>query len=214
MISYEKNGKLAYFNGLRFYRDDKTGYYLNSTIRKRLHRYVWEHHNGSIPKGVHVHHKDFNKSNNDISNLGPLIKKTHLVLHGIEKTLNDEWLEWARKNLTENARPKASEWHGSQAGREWHKKHYQDVKDKLHAREEKACDYCKVKFLGFRRIADRFCSNKCKSAWRRKAGLDDEVRICEYCKTEFETNKYSKQKCCSKTCSNRLFPRLPQLRKN
>ena len=40
--------KYQYFNGLKFTRDDKTGYYLNSTIRKRMHRYVWEFYNGQI----------------------------------------------------------------------------------------------------------------------------------------------------------------------
>ena len=65
MISYKSNGKFAYFNGLKFTRDDKTGYYLNSTIRKRLHRCVWEYYNGEIPKGYHIHHKDNDKSNND-----------------------------------------------------------------------------------------------------------------------------------------------------
>ena len=38
--------KEIWFNGIKFTKDDKTGYYLNSSIRKRLHRYVWELHYG------------------------------------------------------------------------------------------------------------------------------------------------------------------------
>ena len=60
--------KEIWFNGIKFTKDDKTGYYLNSSIRKRLHRYVWELHYGEIPEGYHIHHIDFDKSNNDISN--------------------------------------------------------------------------------------------------------------------------------------------------
>ena len=61
--------KYIEYDGLKFCRDDKTGYYLNSTIRKRLHRYVWEKERGEIPEGYHIHHIDKNKANNDISNL-------------------------------------------------------------------------------------------------------------------------------------------------
>ena len=55
--------KEIWFNGIKFTKDDKTGYYLNSSIRKRLHRYVWELHYGEIPEGYHIHHIDFDKSN-------------------------------------------------------------------------------------------------------------------------------------------------------
>ena len=59
------SSKYQYFNGLKFTRDDKTGYYLNSTIEKRMHRYVWEFYNGPIPKGYDIHHKDEDKANNE-----------------------------------------------------------------------------------------------------------------------------------------------------
>ena len=36
---------------------------------KSLHREVWEHHYGDIPKGWHVHHRDHNWQNNQIDNL-------------------------------------------------------------------------------------------------------------------------------------------------
>jgi endogenous inhibitor of DNA gyrase (YacG/DUF329 family) len=46
----------------------------------------------------------------------------------------------------------------------------------------------------------RFCSNKCKSKWRRDSGLDDIIKICPICGKEFKTNKYSKTKTCSREC--------------
>ncbi len=214
MIRYKQDGKYAYFNGLRFARDDKTGYYLNSTISKRLHRHVWEYFNGAIPVGYHIHHKDMDKGNNNIENLAMVKSSKHTRLHGILNSIDDKWLEWARNNMHVNARPAASKWHGSEEGKKWHRRHYQEMRHKLHAKETRVCDYCGLEYEGFARKTDRFCSNKCKSAWRRKAGLDNETRTCAYCGREFVANKYSKTKCCSKSCSNRLYPRLPQLRQS
>lgn len=41
------------------------------------HRYVWEKHNGKIPRGHVIHHKDGNKLNNSIKNLQCMIKLEH-----------------------------------------------------------------------------------------------------------------------------------------
>lgn len=42
------------FDGVTYYL---CGEYFQRKGR-RLHRAVWEHHNGKIPNGYHVHHKD------------------------------------------------------------------------------------------------------------------------------------------------------------
>lgn len=203
--------KFIYFNGIKFTRDDKTGYYLNSTIRKRLHRYVWEYHYGEIPKGYHIHHKDHDKSNNDISNLECISPSNHATHHGNDRSLNH--YEEMVKNLSENARPKASEWHRSEEGREWHSAHAKEVYENRIKMSFK-CEQCGDEFESFKTKSNRFCSNKCKAAWRRESGIDDVDRRCVQCGKEFRINKYSKTKCCSKSCSNRYKPRLPQLRKN
>ena len=75
MIQYYEDGDVAIFDNLVFRRDKKTGYYLNAKTHKRLHVYVWEHFNGKIPRGCEIHHKDFDKSNNEIGNLQMLTKK-------------------------------------------------------------------------------------------------------------------------------------------
>lgn len=192
--------KYQYFDGLKFTRDDKSGYYLNSTIHERMHRYVWKYYNGPIPKGYVIHHKDGDKSNNDISNLMLLPAGTHTRHHGslYAKTHYDRMIQ----NLEENARPAANEWHRSAEGRTWHKQHYEKTKDAMYHRERLECAFCGALFEGIKG-KDRFCSNKCKSAYRRKTGVDNVKRICIICGNEFETSKYRSAKCCSQGCANR-----------
>lgn len=48
------------------------------------HRVVWEKKYGKIPRGFHLHHKDGNKENNDISNLECLSRQEHRALHTVE----------------------------------------------------------------------------------------------------------------------------------
>ena len=200
MIQYSEDKDIAIFDGLTFRRDKKTGYYLNAKTHKRLHVYIWEHFNGAIPAGYHVHHKDFDKSNNDIENLVLLTAKEHLSLHG--NSWDNDRYEQQIKNLNENARPKASEWHKSEAGREWHKEHYEHMKAVLHRQAEFTCKNCGKAFKAQCMGQNKFCSNKCGAAFRRKSGIDNEIRQCEYCGKEFEVNKYAKTKTCSRTCRN------------
>lgn len=190
--------KAIEYDGLRFVRDDKTGYYLNNKTHKRLHRYVWEKYNGEIPKGCDIHHIDHDKSNNDISNLRMICKPDHMKLHGSE--LSDEQRERMRDNLTQNARPKASEWHKSEQGSEWHKSHYEKMKERLHEEKERKCLNCGKVYYSEK---GTFCSNACKSAYRRKTGVDNETRKCVYCGKEFTVNKYKKITHCSRACTSR-----------
>jgi len=191
--------KYIYYNGLKFTRDDRTGYYLNSTIRKRLHRYIWEYHNGEIPKGYQIHHIDHDKSNNDISNLSLTSGKAHRSYHGVHRTITHR--QEIVNNLNENARPKAIEWHKSEQGKEWHKEHYEKTKDKFHAKKDYICKYCDKTFLSARQ---GYCSNKCRSAYRRLHKIDNVDRKCVWCGEVFNVNKYSKQRFCTRSCG-RLY---------
>lgn len=136
MIQHYEDGDVAIFDDLVFRRNKKTGYYLNAKTHKRLHVYVWEYFNGEVPRGCEVHHKDFDKSNNGIDNLQMLTKKDHVILHG--QSWDKERYAKQIKHLNENARPKASEWHGSESGREWHKEHYEKMKNSLYKKK----DFC------------------------------------------------------------------------
>ena len=72
------------FNGLKFIHDGRQGYY---RCRKAgfkdvyMHRYIWEYYNGEIPKNCVIHHIDFDRANNDISNLQLMNKTEHRKLH-------------------------------------------------------------------------------------------------------------------------------------
>ena len=201
-IQYFDDGDVACFNGLSFRKDKKTGYYLNAKTHKRLHVYVWEYYNGKVPRNYHVHHKDFDKSNNEIDNLVLLSAQEHLSLHG--RSWNNDRYEKAIRNLDINVRPKASEWHGSESGRIWHKEHYEKMKDSLYQKNEFICENCGKTFIAINHGKNKFCSNACKSAARRKSGIDNEIRKCEWCGKEYSVNKYSKSKTCSRTCRNFL----------
>lgn len=185
--------KYISYDGLRFCRDDKTGYYLNSTIHKRLHRYIWEKEVGTIPEGCQIHHIDGNKANNDLSNLAIMTASGHQRLHGKEIERKNICRENVKKAIAA-----APVWHHSEVGRKWHSEH---AKGHKIPRDKKTCDNCGAIFEGIYR--QRFCSNKCKSAWRRNSGIDNITKKCEICGTDFKTNKYEKIKYCSRECASK-----------
>lgn len=190
--------KYKYFNGVKFTRDDETGYYLNSTLRKRMHRYVWEYYHGKIPKFFQIHHIDGDRSNNDISNLEMIRVGEHQRLHG--EKLSETERQMRRDNMAENARPAAIAWHKSEAGREWHRIHGIETM-KTREQVEKTCEYCGKAYKTIQK-ASRFCSNKCRAANRRKTEADAVIKTCEICGKEFVTNKYSGTFTCSRACAN------------
>ncbi len=186
----------------KLYENEK--YY--SRGNKRLHTEVWKFYNGEIPKGCEIHHIDMNTFNNDISNLQCLTKKQHKEIH--KENMTKERKEFLIKNINENARPKAIEWHKSEEGREWHKKHFEDFRDKMLVEKEFKCIQCGKKYKTFSNGLNKFCSNKCKSKYRRDNKIDHEIRKCIICGGDFETNKYSKVKTCSKNCVYELKRKL------
>ncbi len=188
--------------GVRFRRDSKTGYYLNSTMRIRAHRFVWEYHNGPIPEGMHIHHKDGDKSNNDISNLEMLTTFDHLSMHMQERVADPEYKARMDQNL-HNIRHLTKEWHGSEEGLEWHRQHALNVFRNMKPRQY-TCDQCGTEFERTPHGTNRFCSNGCKTKWRREAGFDNIECTCLQCKKPFTKNKYSKSLICSRGCANTM----------
>lgn len=203
-IVYLESGDLALFDGNKYRRDKKTGYYLCSAKRKRLHRAVWEYYNGEIPQGFHIHHKDSDKSNNEPENLELKSGHAHRTHHGLERAAlhYDDMCN----NLLENAMPKAKRWHSTKAGRDWHSEHAKAI---MADRKpiKRVCEQCGSDFESIHLGNTRFCSNNCKSAYRRKQGYDNVSRACSCCGELFVTNKYSKTQTCSRSCANTLRAR-------
>ena len=188
------------FNGKKFNRDEKSGYYRAHFGKKvkSLHRYVWEYYNGEIHKGYHIHHIDENKDNNEISNLKLISAQEHLSMHSKENYKKNK--EKIDKRL-EDIRELTKDWHSSKEGLAWHSEHgkrvFRNLKDIT-----LICEVCGKPYTtkSTMKNKSRFCSNACKSKFRRDSGIDDEIRICAYCGKEFTTNKYSKTKFCSGGC--------------
>lgn len=205
-VEYYDDKKIAIFNGRSFVKDEKTNYYLSSRPfengkRKRLHVYVWEYYNGVIPKGYHVHHIDHDKGNNEISNLQIMTTSEHMKHH--QATLSDELVEKRRRNLIEKAVPASKAWHASKEGKKWHS---ENAKKMMQNRQLQSysCTYCGKEFQTKHRYPknkNRFCSNNCKSAYRRKMGFDNVAFTCSVCGKTFTANKYSKRSRCGE-CAN------------
>jgi hypothetical protein len=198
--------KFQYFDGVRFYADNRKNgaYYKNSTLKEYMHRYVWKYYNGDIPDGYHVHHVDGDKSNNDIKNLQLIKKEEHLSMHA--KTYHEENKEFVKKNLRENAQPKAREWHKSEAGHEYHKEQYKKgLKNFFENKVVKTCEQCGKDFETINTKKPRFCSANCRSKNRRESGVDNEERTCANCGKIFIVNKYKKTKTCSRSCTKKKY---------
>lgn len=172
--------------------------------RKRLHEEIWQEHNhGNIPPGHHIHHIDGNPSNNDPSNLEAIPRHEHYKHHTEQRRNDPEWIErW--KQWQHAGQQAAREWHTSKDGRKWHSKH---AKQAWEHREEQArtCEQCGNEYhTRATHKKERFCSGKCKSAWRRDSGVDNETRTCAWCGNDFVANKYSKTKTCNRSCAGHL----------
>src|SRR6266566_121909 len=193
------------FNGIKFrrypesrHRSTRVYYRPGGTDAEQgiqsLHQEVWKAANGPIPTKHDIHHRDKNPLNNNLSNLECLPESAH---HRIHARVYDEQ---AAKHLAA-IRPLAAQWHASEIGREWHRQHARKSWNQRMPRK-RTCAQCGN---GFESTAGRskFCTNACKSKWRRGQGLDDIVKICQRCSVPFKTNKYENNKFCSRRCAVR-----------
>jgi hypothetical protein len=184
--------------GKTFYLDKKTGYWISTACPKiRAHRFVWIHNYGQIPEGCHIHHKNEDKSDNSIENLELMARSAHLRLHMTEERRKASGVRAGEiRHLTK-------EWHASEEGKAWHK--YHALKNKFGKWEAKKlkCQVCSKQYETTKRSNTKFCSNVCKSKFRRSSGLDDVIRDCPSCNLQFSCNKYAKTVYCSKSCAQK-----------
>lgn len=197
--------EVKYFNGIKFTKQ-KIGYF-SATINGKsmhMHRYVWEYYNGTIPKGYVIHHRDEDKSNNDISNLECLPSAQHSRYHG--KNKSPERLQKDIEHLAK-VREKAVAWHKSEEGRECSRRNAKRLIERgvLNPTTLYKCENCGKQFIGVKRRAKhKFCSGACEQYFRRHNGLNDEKRVCVICGKEFITDRYEKTKTCSRSCGMKL----------
>jgi len=138
--------------------------------RGSLHRAVWEHHNGPVPSGHHVHHINGDTADNRIENLACMPAMQHHAEHSEDRS------EFARQRTQHLAdiRAKAAEWHRSDAGRAWHREHAEESLAAARAakREQGApdiactCAWCGAAYVGHS-SRSQFCSARCQTAESR-----------------------------------------------
>jgi hypothetical protein len=187
------------FNGIRFYRKP-SGYYKADHARggAYMHRYVWEFHNGPIPPGHHVHHKNHLRADNRIENLELEAALDHHKLHA---GLQDKDL--LREHMLTVLHPLAAKWHGSEEGKRFHSA-LGEYTWKVKPKAAYTCTHCGGEFEAYVGVQKAgFCSAKCQSAARRASGVDDITAQCARCSAEFTKNKYAKTLHCSKSCGSK-----------
>lgn len=195
--------KTIEFNGTRFQLMGRGKYYLSQSRSnegrkgaKGLHVAIYEHFNQvEVPKGNIVHHKDGNPFNNAPENLEMMTRQDHFEHHK-DDMMKYNQSEKQKKHLAK-VRPKASEWHKSEKGREWHR---EQAKKTILARKPKPfnCVTCDKYFESINSRA-KFCSRKCESKWRY-----DNIRYekkCENCAKTFMA-KQKRIRFCSRSCGS------------
>lgn len=136
----------------------------------RLHRDVWEYHNGPVPSGMHIHHIDGDTGNNDIQNLACVSRADHWKEHAEELSARSRTPE--QFEHLERIRPKASEWHRSEAGRAWHREHAQRSLAKTWGKPRPVvqipyqCTWCGQEAIG-NSPKRKYCCVACQSAESR-----------------------------------------------
>ena len=149
------------FMGERFYL---CGHYFQHK-GVRLHRWVWEYHNGPIPEGYHVHHIDEDRHNNQLSNLALMPGLAHIKEHAGSESRRENGRRAIRIAIE-----LAPEWHRSPEGKEWHSQQAKAVWAKRQP-VKYVCTECGKEFesMAVRHTGNHFCHQNCRAKFGRKA---------------------------------------------
>lgn len=190
---------------VQFRKKTDDGYWVNTDTKNHngrityLHREKLRLHLGLTEeqmKGYDVHHIDGNKDNNDISNLKLITKEEHREIHNKRNENSKRHVcrkcgrtYWSSVSKSVNICDRCD---SSLA-----------IGGSSMVTIKKICKYCGAEYetKGMNRNRSKFCSNKCKSAYRRASKVDDIEKVCAYCGKKFKTNKYSGAIYCSGHCA-------------
>lgn len=188
--------------GRKFYLDKQKGYWISTGYpRIRAHQWVWINMHGLIPKGYHIHHKNENKSDNRIENLELIERSRHLSHH-----MQNPERKVKSKEICDKIRPLTKKWHASEEGLAWHKLH--GIKTWSERNSFKiTCKQCN-KEADTKTFHQEFCSNACKSKWRRNNKLDHIEKTCPVCSVKYLVNKYAKTNTCGRSCGHKSIAQL------
>jgi hypothetical protein len=145
----------------RYYVQSTGIYYASGNTRQHvrlLHRQIWTDHFGEIPEGHHIHHKDGDWRNNDISNLECISASEHGREHMNERFKDEQYRKQNKIDLAK-AQDKAKLWHKSEEGRKWHREHGKKTWENKKT-IKKSCQHCGNEFQAYFDRA-KFCSRKC-----------------------------------------------------
>lgn len=171
------------------------------SARESLHREIFKDNHGPIPDGHHIHHIDGDPSNNHPSNLEALTPEAHASKHPNVDRVSPEWLDHLAA-----IRPRATEWHRSDAGRAWHRQHARDMWDTAESFVI-VCEECGTEAEAWQE-GKRYCSRRCSRRVADRANRYRRRASCPICGDEFWQSKYRDTPAtCSRHCGAQLRKR-------
>jgi protein-arginine kinase activator protein McsA len=146
-----------------------------------LHVAVWEHHNGHVPEGMVIHHKDGDPRNNDISNLACISLSMHGTLHNTGRNLDGARHSKMYRHTCqqcgatyESFRKKRTRF----CSLECQHQNSNDRRASAARKHQHKCQKCGAMYETFRKTRTKFCSRKCQQQDRndRVAAATREAR--------------------------------------
>lgn len=191
------------FNGRVYKRSGKSGKHFRCVVVHYIHRDVWEFHNGVIPDGYHIHHKDGDPENNDISNLECLSQSDHHKKHWKEDY--ESMSAHAKTNiLTAAHRTRSVDEREAMSKRS---KEFWAEKPQGNA----ICKWCEQEFKSKMSKLAKFCSRRCTKMWHWRNARDE--RDCVVCDKKFIAQRSTKTRTCSVWCKSNLVESIKRKKK-
>jgi hypothetical protein len=153
------------FNGKTYYLYDNERYFSRGT--NRLHRVVWEYHNGFIPKGYHIHHVDGDTTNNNISNLQLMEQSKHLSFEGKKRIKENR--EWFWKEFHSKGIEAAKEWQKTEESKKLKSKNSKQAwENGKYKTTTMICEVCGKEYETYKPKKSKYCHQNCKAKALRK----------------------------------------------